>query len=272
MHPNIKILLWHYPFGHKFDISGDVCWEKYNIPGCTLHSNRSQFLSADVVVFHHNELKNGAQKLPLHLCRPPEQKWLWLSLESPASNGNLFAYNGLFNWTMSYRQDADIFMPYGELIPRTNTTEDIIPKNKSFLACWVVSNYKPSHRRSQIYQSLKKLIKVEVYGRWVNRRLNSEELLPTISRCYFYLAFENAQFKDYITEKFWYNSFQAGAVPVVLGPPRENYKLLAPPSSFIHVDDFDSLDSLTEFLKQVASNQTRSSFFEVLQLIPEIDT
>ncbi|KPP59238.1 alpha-(1,3)-fucosyltransferase 7-like [Scleropages formosus] len=263
MDSNISILLWHWPFGHQFELDGDVCWERYGIPRCHLHNQRSQFYYADVVVFHHNELKNGTQKLPLDLCRPPEQKWLWLSLESPASNGILYAYNGLFNWTMSYRRDADIFMPYGELVPKKTTKEYIIPKNKSFLACWVVSNYVTQHRRSKVYESLKKLIKVQVYGNWAKRPLTVKELLPTISRCYFYLAFENSEFKDYITEKLWRNSFQAGAVPVVLGPPRKNYELLVPPNSFIHVDDFESLDSLVDFLKQLASNETQyRSYFK----------
>ena len=35
----------------------------------------------------------------------------------------------------------------------------------------------------------------------------------------FYLAFENAlHCNDYISEKFWRNSLQTGAVPVVFGP------------------------------------------------------
>ena len=54
----------------------------------------------------------------------------------------------------------------------------------------------------------------------------------------FYLAFENSNCKEYITEKFWRTLNRTFAVPIVMGSG--NYKELAPPNSFIHVDDFAS--------------------------------
>ncbi|KAI1882488.1 hypothetical protein AGOR_G00251280 [Albula goreensis] len=220
---NITILLWHWPFNRTYTLAGDLCWDKYRMShGCFLTDDQTAFARADVVVFHHHELKRGWTHLPLHLPRPPGQKWLWLSLESPTSNGPLADYNGVFNWTMSYRRDADIFMPYGKLVPRAATgnpdEDDFILRNKTDLACWVVSNYKHHQERSKVFHQLRKLMEVRVYGNWVQRHLSDRELLPTISRCFFYLAFENSNWTDYITEKLWRNSFQAGAVPVVLGP------------------------------------------------------
>lgn len=257
-HRNISILLWYWPFGRPQSLDGDMCWDRFAVRGCRLTDNRSQVHEADVVVFHHRELMTHRQRLPHHLLRPPAQKWVWMSLESPASNGNLTAYNGVFNWTMTYRRDADVFTPYGELAPKRDggSSGYAIPKKEAGpLACWVVSNYKSRHKRTQVYQSLRKLIPVAVYGRWSRKLLSSRELLPAISRCRFYLAFENSLFTDYITEKLWRNSFLAGTVPVVLGPPRSDYEAVVPAHSFIHVDDFNSTESLARFLQGLASDE-----------------
>ncbi|KAJ8413827.1 hypothetical protein AAFF_G00064250 [Aldrovandia affinis] len=261
---NISVLLWYWPFSQPLGLDGDVCWDLYAIPGCHLTDNHTRFPEANVVVFHHHELKTRRWRLPHHLPRPPAQKWLWLTLESPATNGNLTPYDGVFNWTMTYRRDADIFMPYGELEAKRGGGGYTIPKKESrLLACWVVSNYRSRQKRTRMYQSLKKLIPVEVYGRWSRKPLSSQELLPTISRYHFYLAWENAISADYITEKLWRNSFLAGAVPVVLGPPRHNYEALVPAHSFIHVDDFNSTAALADFLRRLASDKEGyAAYFE----------
>ncbi len=262
---NITILLWHWPFGVRYRLERGVCMDKYEIPRCFLEDNRSLFTRADVVVFHHYELWTGHSKLPLHLTRPPMQKWLWLSLEPPMNNHNLSNYNSLFNWTMSYRRDADIFMPYGELVSKRTNATYVIPKKSDCLVCWVVSKYKANQSRSLVFQQLKKHIPsklIEVYGQWSQRPLSNKKLLSTISQCYFYLAFENSVSTDYITEKLWRNSLQAGSVPVVLGPPRNIYELSIPPESFIHVNDFSSIKALANFLSQVAADRERyESYF-----------
>ncbi|XP_034402554.1 alpha-(1,3)-fucosyltransferase 7 [Cyclopterus lumpus] len=254
---NITILLWHWPFRRALSLRGDVCWDLYRIPHCRLVDQRSLFPSADVVVFHNRELVLGQQKLPLNLSRPQGQRWAWMSLEAPVHNDNLWQYANIFNMTITYRRDADITIPYGELLPKETEGHLVeeVPLNKSFLVCWVVSNYRTHHRRSKVYKELNATVPVKVYGRWTNNPLSSQALLPTISRCYFYLAVENSVTKDYVTEKLWRNAFQGGAVPVVLGPPLDNYKAVAPPNSFIHVDEFASVKELGKYLQELARDK-----------------
>lgn len=172
----------------------------------------------------------------------------------------------VFYYTMFYRRDADMYIPYGRLVPKDfgngMTVEDFIPKKKSSLACWFVSYFAEHHHRTSVYNRLKSIIPVDMYGGAVNKHLD-KNLLPTISRCYFYLSLENSIFKDCITEKLWYNAFVGGAAPVVLGPPRKQYEAVAPKDSFIHVDDFHSLEELGEFLKKLAKDKERyKSYFK----------
>ncbi|XP_074525876.1 alpha-(1,3)-fucosyltransferase 7 [Halichoeres trimaculatus] len=252
---NLSILLWHRPFGHSFRLRGDRCLTEYNISGCFLSRDTSTLSAADVVVFHHFELRGGLSLLPLHKDRPASQHWVWLSLEPPINSGNLSHLNSLFNWTMSYRRDADIFVPYGQTLPGGDELVLRAAPNRSCLVSWVVSKYRPEQARAAAYQSLKKSVPVQVYGRWNGRALSDRKLLPTISKCFFYLSFENSESTDYISEKLWRNAFQAGVVPVVLGPNRATYEALAPPGSFIHVSDFRSTEDLAAYLKRVAADR-----------------
>lgn len=86
-------------------------------------------------------------------------------------------------------------------------------------------------------------------GACFQSRVSPEEQLELTQIHKFYLAFENSQHcRDYITEKFWINSLRHGAVPVVFGPLKEDLLKVAPPNSFIFVEDFKSPKKLTEYL------------------------
>ncbi|XP_041667583.1 alpha-(1,3)-fucosyltransferase 7 isoform X2 [Cheilinus undulatus] len=254
---NITILLWYWPYSRPFSLRGDVCWDRYQIPHCRLVDQRSAFPSADVVVFHNRELMQGSQKLPFDLPRPQSQRWAWMSLEAPVNSENLSQFSNFFNMTITYRRDADVTVPYGELLPKEDKGEEDIHQNKSSLVCWVISNYKSQHNRSRVYEELSKIVPVKLYGRWAKKPLTSKGLLRTVSHCYFYLSFENSFSKDYITEKLWRNAYQGGTVPVVMGPPLDDYKAVAPPNSFIHVDEFDSVKDLGKYLQGLAENKKR---------------
>ncbi|XDV33968.1 hypothetical protein PO909_004195 [Leuciscus waleckii] len=128
-----------------------------------------------------------------------------------------------------------------------------IPK-KDKLVCWVVSNYNPSYKRSQYFTELVKYIDVEVHGRHFNKRINNDDYTNLMTSCKFYLSFENSIHRDYMTEKL-FNPLAIGTVPVVIGPPRENYEQFIPSESFIHVDDFPSPKELADHLKLMDQNE-----------------
>jgi len=68
----------------------------------------------------------------------------------------------------------------------------------------------------------------------------------------FYLAFENQNTEDYITEKLW-GPLEAGTVPIYYGAP--NVKEHAPNRSLILIEDFSTIDELAEYVIKVANDK-----------------
>ena len=78
----------------------------------------------------------------------------------------------------------------------------------------------------------------------------------------FYLSFENALCQDYITEKFFIAMY-AGALPIVYGGlSKGDYEKIAPENSFIHVDDYDTIEDLSNHLTYLSNNiEAYNSYF-----------
>ncbi|KAM3911252.1 alpha-(1,3)-fucosyltransferase 7 [Leptodactylus fuscus] len=251
------ILIWHWPFYKPLNLSGDVCLNIYNIKNCRLTDDRNMFNQSDVVVFHHKELSSGTHRMPAG-PRPARQMWVWAALESPSNVKGLSKWNNTFNWTLTYREDSDIFVPYGQMVP--NLAMALNDTMKTGLVSWVVSNYRRGQERAKFYKEFSSYCKVDVYGKASRKPLCPSCLLPKMSKYLFYLALENSIHKDYITEKLWRNAFLTGAVPIVLGPPRENYEKFIPSDSFIHVSDFPSPKHLAEFLEAMTPQRYQEFF------------
>ncbi|NWX06169.1 FUT6 fucosyltransferase, partial [Caloenas nicobarica] len=248
----LTILLWTWPFGQRFHFIN--CSELYGSPNCRFTLNRSWSRKADAVIVHHRDACWNTKRLARQ-PRLPSQRWIWFNLESPSHSPNLGAMKNLFNLTMSYRKDSDIFTPYGELQLLDQPQSLSIPL-KTKLVAWVVSHWREDSHRVKFYHELKKHITVDVYGQR-HLPLPRDKLLLTVSQYKFYLAFENSQHEDYITEKLWWNALSSGTVPVVLGPPRESYERFVPPDSFIHVDDFASAADLAQYLRELSNDTER---------------
>ncbi|XP_055988662.1 alpha-(1,3)-fucosyltransferase 7 [Sorex fumeus] len=253
----LTILVWHWPFGQQPpELPRNTC-TAFGVAHCLLSTDRSLLAHADAVVFHHRDLQARGAHLPL-AARPPGQPWVWASLESPSHTRGLGHLGGIFNWVLSYRRDADISVPYGCLEPRQGPVPPLPPK--SGLAAWVVSNFQEQHQRTRFFRQLQSHLRVDVFGQATQRPLCASCLLPTVARYLFYLAFENSQHRDYITEKFWRNALAAGAVPVALGPPRATYEAFVPPGAFVHVEDFTSAGELAAFLASMNQSSYRRYF------------
>ncbi|XP_023263971.1 alpha-(1,3)-fucosyltransferase 9-like [Seriola lalandi dorsalis] len=241
------LLIWMWPFGNKFDLNCSI----FNIR-CHLTDDKSLYHKAHGVIFHHRNIKVAS--LPKEQ-RPWFQKWVWFNMESPANSGQIPEINHLFNLTCNYRLDSNIPVPYGQLLPLSSGIEgfELPPKDK--LVCWIVSNWNPNFRRVQFYNELKKHVQINTYGRAFNQHVSDQDYTKIMSSCKFYLSFENSIHKDYITEKL-FRPLKLGSVPIVLGPPRQNYEDHIPADSFIHVDDFSTPKELAERILYLERNIT----------------
>lgn len=256
----VTLLIWTHPFGHYQKLP--YCKARYGLHGCKLTDDIHAYSRADAVIFHHRDISTNVSALPVD-SRPHGQKWIWMNFESPTHTRNLRQFEGLFNLTMSYRTDSDIFLPYGYLLPHHHGAYGLtlrVPSHqrpRPRLLAWVISNWSESQARVIFYRQLSRYVHVDVFGR-AGLPLpvgGGNSLVRTVKRYLFYLALENSQHTDYITEKVW-NALLAGAVPIVLGPTRENYERFLPSEAFIHVDDFPTVRTLVQYLMLLRRSPT----------------
>uniref|UniRef100_A0A672JNP9 Fucosyltransferase n=1 Tax=Salarias fasciatus TaxID=181472 RepID=A0A672JNP9_SALFA len=249
------LLVWFHKGGKPPD-----CWHSFGISGCTITIDRRLYSQAHAVLIAHRDVINiGDWSLPQE-SRPPGQKWIWFNVYAPSNSLRLWEYEGLYNLTLTYREDSDIALPVGYVIPnaflddfpmasfayRLDTSSTSSPR-PGFVS-WVVSHWGENLERVSLYKHLKEYIQIDVFGGVGTPIPPGKETVVELIRQYrFYLAFENSQYTDYITEKLW-NAVQGGAIPVVLGPSRKNYERFLPPEAFIHVDDFPTVWDLARYL------------------------
>ena len=182
---------------------------------------------------------------------------------------------------MTYRQDSDIVHDYGRYLARNQShtirdaqavdfylsakdnrsTFDIseeFRKRKNQIV-WFVSNCHSRTKRHEVAKALSKLFPIDQYGQCSDLKkssnlVSSTDFERTLFQYKFYLAFENGNCQDYITEKAFYNALAHGSIPIVLGSTEENYKDLLPPNSFIHLEHFHQLDELADELKRISND------------------
>ena len=79
------------------------------------------------------------------------------------------------------------------------------------------------------------------------------DVLKKLDNYFFYLSFEHSICDDYITDEFT-NMLKHNIVPVVMGAPKRYYEKIAPPKSFIHVNDFKHPEHLAKYLIYLQNN------------------
>ena len=261
------ILLWTDFFGdHTWEVEeGRYTFDRLQCPvkDCYLTDDRNVIGQSSAVLFHVPNIMDEDPPGPRH----PDQRWVYVVLESPIAlydAGRVVRpWRGQFNWTMSYRLDSDIVLPYGEVrklskpLPRPDY--HAVAKSKTKLVAWMVSHCNTHSRREDYVYQLQKYIPVDIYGEcgdsFCPRDYGGKDsgCQSMINKTYlFYLAFENANCTDYITEKL-FKILPLDVVPIVRGSA-EMYRRQVPHKWYINTEDFTSPRELAGYLLHLQKN------------------
>jgi hypothetical protein len=248
-----SILVWNDDYGMLPDRLDDCPDE------CEVLLDRSRIADADAVIFHIPSLRDPIAELP----KRPGQRWVAWSMESDANYPVLTdpAFMRNFDLTMTYRRDADIWVPYlqselldpGDVAPRSAR-----PLEGHAPAVYIASNPLSLSGRDDYVRELMEHMPVDSYGQCLNNRSwptddrGRATKLDTIAQYPFTLAFENSITDDYVTEKF-FDPFNVGSVPVYLGAP--NIADFAPGEHcFVDVAAFSGPRELAAFLLDLVTD------------------
>jgi glycoprotein 3-alpha-L-fucosyltransferase len=137
-------------------------------------------------------------------------------------------------------------------------------EGKTKLVAMIASHCPTYNRRLDFVRKLQQFIPVDVFGSCGPHKCDRAHCLSNVQRDYkFYLAFENANCRDYITEKLFRNALSGDIIPIVLGAHPVDYAYAAPPHSYIHVEDFPSPKELADYLELLDRNDSLyNSYFE----------
>ncbi|CAH3183351.1 unnamed protein product, partial [Porites evermanni] len=178
--------------------------------------DKQRFSQSDLVIFHAagGNMPSVDHLKSLSKNRPAKQRWVYQTMEGPLVTPDPAPLNGLFNATWTYRGDSEFSAAYSAYVPlfpeeaadRMKTMIDY-SQGKTKLVAWLVSNC-GSQLRMAFVRELRKYINVDVYGSCSSafgQRLSCSKAgeKDCLKHYKFYLSFENALCKDYITEKYW---------------------------------------------------------------------
>ena len=99
------------------------------------------------MIFHgyKRDLPDQTTLRELHNRRPSNQTWGFFALESPLNSIETRQLNGLFNWTLTYRTDSDVYVPYGFFTQLESEGENASIQDYSIgkdkLVVWTVSQH-----------------------------------------------------------------------------------------------------------------------------------
>ena len=237
------------------------CLKTCSYKNCEFVKDVKMIKESSAVVFSLTTRRFGKTPLLQPTERPRDQVWVFFGMESPIYMDRMYGYlhptwEKSLNWSMNYRVDSDITIPYGYLKSRQRPPErnyaEIFRMKKRF-AAWVVSSCHTVSLREKFVEKLKNYgIEIDIYGA-CGEKLNTDPRKMISEDYKFYLSFENSLCSDYITEKF-FGYYPLNTVMVVRGGA--DYKKLLPHGTYINTADFESFQQFVDYLKYVGSNET----------------
>jgi len=268
-----KILFWNAEYGDfGFTFDDESAFERQNckVTNCVLSKNKSLVPpeTADAVVFLYTNLCN----IPKIFGRTRNQRYILFTDDPPnCYTRNYYRrdpyFGSFFNWTMSYRSDADIPLKRGwikkldivgnqTLLARTQMIEKYGKKKK--LVAWYVARCGSKSERESYINELKEYIEIDSYGACGKLPCpgaagDTQSCLDYIADNYkFVLTFERYICEDFVSKRF-FDILNRNTVPIVLGAA--DYEKIAPPQSFINALKFSPKQLADRLLMLDKSNR-----------------
>jgi glycoprotein 3-alpha-L-fucosyltransferase len=285
--------------------------EECEYSNCVYSCNKeSDLKNADALIFHLRDMETefksignmqtwlaGTSQIPFKtvekkLENNPNQLWILWNDEASFINPQFDQISNLFNWTLSYKTDAEIYEGSYGFFDYTNhiTPESLIRFKKQIFynnfekrinaILWFVSNCN-SKQRIQVALDISKYFPLHIYGSCdpldglneserkqkyphlkVTKFANTKTCAPgslceekKLNSYKYYLAFENRNCSDYITEKLW-RSLKKNLIPIVFQPNEDSFiRYSIPTKSFLHLNNFKNDPFLlSEYLWNMNTN------------------
>jgi hypothetical protein len=180
-------------------------------------------------------------------------------------NGNQSYFVDVFNWTMTYRLDSDIYLPYGHIVSKNlseteNTTiyTDIYNRKRRSVV-WMVSHCHTQSDRENYVKNMAQYIDIDIYGNCGNYTCPLRDvkcLLQIIETYKFVLSFENTYHINYVTEKL-FEWFPRHIIHVVRGGGLNYSYYGVPEGTIIDADQFSSPKALAYYLNRLGKNKEK---------------
>lgn len=256
---HLKVLAWTSHFFSR-DYLEPVHVENPSGPDIFLEffTDRNLLAEADAVWFHAPSI------IDMPSLAVKRQPWVLMSMESdvnyPALNNPVTRI--VFDVSMTYRLDADVPVIYPNRRAYQGFTQPAPhrpgPSAEAPVA-YIASN--PVPYRDEYASELMKHLPVDSLGKCLHNRDIEDfvigdwesgawaSIMKTLPNYKFYLAFENSQTTDYVTERV-FHGLAAGAVPVYLGAPNV-LDFMPSDEAVILASNFESPKDLAAFIREL---------------------
>ena len=257
------VILWYNHYYTPAVISIDNWnnrFEGCSYTNCVFTTDKAMLRKSSAIIFEVTARDMGKTPPLTEKERPKDQVWIFSGWESPWGhqwNPDFMspAWRGVLNWSMYYRLDSDILLPYGflrtrQFVPARNYSE--IFNRKTKFGVWIASHCGATSKRDAFVSILQSYgLPIDIYGK-CGTALDQDPSQMINETYKFYFALENSLCIDYVTEKFFHH-FPLDAVLVVRGGA--DYSKLLPSDAFIDSSRFPSISDLAKYLFMVNSNE-----------------
>ncbi|KAG0169275.1 hypothetical protein DFQ30_003810 [Apophysomyces sp. BC1015] len=239
------------PLPEGIHVANEASW-------CTITPNTTDLDNVAAYVFH------AADYTPSYM--PPRiagQPFILETQESPLTAMFRTRHEDMesFDYLASYHFKSQFLFPYYgpsliDVVNQPLPANFMKTKTKRAPILWIARNCQASSARQLYVQELMKYVNVDSYGTCLNNKPfpDDKSRLELMAEYKFYLAIENANCDNYVTEKL-FDTFLQSAVPIVDGP--ESYDGFIPTKhSVVRMDTYPDPRDLATYIKYLDSNDT----------------